>query len=93
MFFFSISGSELLCPELDESQLILPDITYVFSIMLTSLDSRYLIANLPWLVGSGATVFLDLFVLGQFAVFSWQDRQAKAKVFVDDEGEAGGESV
>ncbi|WWD09408.1 hypothetical protein V865_007531 [Kwoniella europaea PYCC6329] len=68
MFFFAISGN----------------ITYVLSIFFTSMNPRYILANLPWLAGSGLTVFLDLFVLAQFAVFNWQDKK-KEKVFASDE--------
>jgi len=69
MFFFSISGN----------------VTFVLSILLHSLESRYLLANASWLAGAGLTVFLDLFVLGQFAVFSWHDRQIeqRGKLFVN----------
>ena len=67
--------------------LIWPDLTYVLSIVLQSMDTRYLLANSSWLAGSGLTIFLDLFVLAQFAVFSYQDRRAaRTKVFVDDDG-------
>lgn len=62
------------------------DLTYVISILIISLEPRYLVANASWLAGSGLTIFLDLFVLAQFARFSWQDRQAaENKVFVDAE--------
>lgn len=49
--------------------------TYMVSIMVTSMEPRYLLANLSWLLGAGLTIFLDVFVLGQFAVFSYQDKQ------------------
>ncbi|GFZ43510.1 hypothetical protein JCM24511_01230 [Saitozyma sp. JCM 24511] len=73
LFFFSITGN----------------ITYVLSILLTSVEPRYILANASWLAGSGLTVFLDLIVLAQFAVFSWQDRQSERedKVFRNDEDE------
>ncbi|WRT64158.1 uncharacterized protein IL334_001087 [Kwoniella shivajii] len=67
MFFFAISGN----------------ITYVLSILLTSMNPKYILANLPWLAGSGLTVFLDLFVLAQFAIFNWQDKR-KGQVFASD---------
>lgn len=60
MFFFSISGN----------------VTYVASIFFKSLDKKYLIANVSWLIGSGGTVFLDLIVLGQFIYFNCQDKDA-----------------
>ncbi|WVN85425.1 uncharacterized protein L203_100571 [Cryptococcus depauperatus CBS 7841] len=71
MFFFAISGN----------------ITYILSILLKSLDLHYILANAPWLAGAGLTIFLDLFVLTQFAVFSWQDKR-KGKLFVDDTEDA-----
>ncbi|WVQ82764.1 hypothetical protein IAT38_004896 [Cryptococcus sp. DSM 104549] len=77
MFFFAISGN----------------ITYVLSILLKSLNPRYILANAPWLAGSGLTVFLDLFVLAQFAVFSYQDKikAREGKAFAEEDGEAAGE--
>ncbi|ORX35968.1 PQ loop repeat-domain-containing protein [Kockovaella imperatae] len=70
MFFFSISGN----------------VTYVMSILFISTDRHYLLANAAWLAGSGLTVFLDLFVLAQFAVFNLQDRRAsKERLLVDDD--------
>jgi hypothetical protein len=43
------------------------------------------LANLSWLVGALATIAQDLFVLGQFAVYNYQDKKAREeKVFVDE---------
>jgi len=42
------------------------DLTYVASILVVDRSSEHLLINLSWLVGSGATVFLDLIVLYQF---------------------------
>lgn len=67
MFFFSITGN----------------VTYVASILSKSLDRKYVIANLSWIAGAGLTIFLDLYVLGQFAYYSWHDRHV-GKVFADD---------
>jgi len=53
LFLFSISGNS----------------TYAISICLASMEPRYLLANASWLAGSALTVFLDLFVLGQFAYY------------------------
>jgi hypothetical protein len=62
----------------------------VLSILIVSMRPRYLLANASWLAGSGLTIFLDLFVLGQFIVFNWQDKKAaENKVFIDAEAEAG----
>jgi len=52
--------------------------------MLTSTEPRYLLANLSWLVGALATIAQDLFVLGQFAVYNYQDNKAREKVFLED---------
>jgi len=53
LFLFSISGNS----------------TYALSICFASMDPRYLLANASWLAGSVLTVFLDIFVLGQFAYY------------------------
>lgn len=57
--------------------------------MVESAAPKYLIANASWLAGALTTVALDLFVLGQFAVFSWQDKKKRdserAGLFVSDE--------
>jgi len=88
MFFFSITGSA--SPPLGISDLIADtqslDITFTFSILFTSLEKRYLIANASWLAGSVLTIFLDLFVLAQFAVYNRQDRRraADSNVFIDE---------
>jgi hypothetical protein len=66
MFFFSIMGN----------------VTYIASILFTSLEHRYLVANASWIAGAGLTIFLDLFILGQFFVYSYQDRNQK--VFAAD---------
>ena len=52
--------------------------------MLTSTEPRYLLANLSWLVGALATIAQDLFVLGQFAVYNYQDNKAGERVFLED---------
>ncbi len=58
------------------------------AILLVSLEKRYLIANASWLAGSALTVFLDLFVLAQFAIFNMQDRRKeKERKLLVDEGE------
>ena len=50
LFMFTITGN----------------LTYVLSICVASMSSQHLLANASWLAGSGLTVFLDIFVLGQF---------------------------
>lgn len=64
-----------------------PDVTYIASILFKSLDWKYLITNASWIAGSVVTIFLDFIILGQFAYFSWQDKQ-RARVFVDDDAES-----
>lgn len=71
MFFFSISGN----------------VTYIASILFKSLEWKYLVTNASWIAGSVVTIFLDFIILGQFAYFSWQDKQA-ARVFLDEELDA-----
>jgi len=62
------------------------DVTYIASILFVSLDRKYLITNASWIAGAGLTIFLDLFILGQFAVYSYQDRHNK--VFADDSSDS-----
>ncbi|XP_058205488.1 uncharacterized protein LOC131319308 isoform X1 [Rhododendron vialii] len=45
------------------------NITYVASILVSSLDWSKLSANLPWLVDAGGCVVLDTFILIQFIYF------------------------
>jgi len=53
LFVFSISGNT----------------TYALSICFASTEPRYLWANASWLAGSVLTIFLDLFVIGQFVYY------------------------
>jgi hypothetical protein len=61
-------------------------VTFSLSIVLKSLEPKYLTANASWLAGALLTIVLDIYVLAQFAVFSWQDRvsQKQAELFVDE---------
>jgi hypothetical protein len=92
MFFFSITGSESAPLSHPLHVLIPTDVTYILSILLVSLDSHYLLANASWLAGSASTILLDIFVLGQFGVYSLQDKRKRdeERVFVDD-GSIGGQ--
>jgi len=64
------------------------DVTYSASIMMTSTEPRYLLANLSWLVGAIATIAQDIFVLGQFAVYNYQDKKAREEqLFIDEDEE------
>lgn len=69
MFFFSISGN----------------VTYVASILAKSTEWKYLVTNASWIAGSVVTIFLDFIILGQFAYFSWQDKQRVRRIFADDD--------
>jgi len=53
LFLFAISGNT----------------TYALSICFASMKAEYLLANAAWLAGSVLTVFLDVFVLGQFVYY------------------------
>ncbi|KAI9635285.1 PQ loop repeat-domain-containing protein [Dioszegia hungarica] len=59
LFFFTITGN----------------LTYSASILAPSLDPKYILANASWLAGALLTVFLDIFVMAQFAVYGWQDKK------------------
>lgn len=43
--------------------------TYVLAIFAASTDMSHLVANASWIAGSALTVFLDVFVLCQFAYY------------------------
>ncbi len=53
MFVFTLLGNSL----------------YVASIFLQSTNYHYLMANLPWLIGSGGTLILDLIITSQCFVY------------------------
>ncbi|GAA5934316.1 PQ-loop repeat-containing protein [Sporobolomyces koalae] len=69
---------------------VIGNVTYVASILLTSLSLQHLLVNAPWLLGSGGTIFLDFIVLGQFAYYAkerrLQDEQNKV-MFVDEDAD------
>jgi hypothetical protein len=48
--------------------------------MFHSVERTYLVANASWLAGSLSTIFLDIFVLAQFAIYSYQDKRQVAVV-------------
>ncbi|TDL23288.1 PQ-loop-domain-containing protein [Rickenella mellea] len=47
---------------------------YVLSICTDSMEAQHLIANASWIAGSGLTILLDIFVLGQFFYFRSSER-------------------
>jgi len=51
--------------------------TYALSICVASMERNYLIMNASWLAGSALTVFLDVFVLGQFLYYRSIDRTSQ----------------
>jgi uncharacterized protein with PQ loop repeat len=53
MFLFGIAGNSLYCA----------------SIFLQSTDKDYLMTNMPWLIGAGGTLFLDVFIGIQFLLY------------------------
>ncbi|GAA6063217.1 hypothetical protein JCM10212_002439 [Sporobolomyces blumeae] len=73
---------------------VIGNVTYVASILLTSLSLQHLLVNAPWLLGSGGTIFLDFIVLGQFAFYAKERRlaeeaYAKATLGRDDDDSHG----
>jgi hypothetical protein len=64
-------------------------VTYSASILAPSLDPHYLLANASWLAGALLTIFLDLFVMAQFAVYGAQDKKRAAEgiLSADDEND------
>ncbi|GAA5956179.1 hypothetical protein JCM3765_005482 [Sporobolomyces pararoseus] len=71
---------------------VIGNVTYVASILLTSLSLQHILVNAPWLLGSGGTIFLDFIVLGQFAFYAKErrlkdEREREERMFVDEEEE------
>ncbi|KAJ1799505.1 hypothetical protein LPJ59_001781 [Coemansia sp. RSA 2399] len=48
---------------------ILGNVAFTLSLLLHSLDSDYLLANIPWIVGSTGTLFFDLGIFYQFYIY------------------------
>ncbi|KAI9504472.1 PQ loop repeat-domain-containing protein [Coemansia spiralis] len=55
---------------------ILGNVAFTLSLLLHSLDSSYLLANVPWIVGSTGTLFFDLAIFYQFYIYHESSRQA-----------------
>ncbi|GAA5879023.1 hypothetical protein JCM16303_001271 [Sporobolomyces ruberrimus] len=71
---------------------VIGNITFVASILLTSMSLQHILVNAPWLLGSGGTIFLDFLVLGQFTYYAKErrlrdERERDARMFVDEEQE------
>ncbi|KAJ1939139.1 hypothetical protein EC988_007394, partial [Linderina pennispora] len=45
---------------------ILGNVSFTMSLMLYSLNSDYILANIPWILGSTGTLFFDLAIFLQF---------------------------
>ncbi|KAL1924255.1 uncharacterized protein VTP21DRAFT_7290 [Calcarisporiella thermophila] len=48
---------------------VLGNTSYILSILLHSLESRYLLINMPWLLGSFGTLLFDFTIFVQFILF------------------------
>ncbi len=49
---------------------VLGNLTYVLSILLTSVEKDYILDSLPYIVGSGGTLFFDIVIFIQFRIFA-----------------------
>jgi uncharacterized protein with PQ loop repeat len=49
---------------------ILGNFTFAASVFAHSSDINYIIKNLPWLLASGGTAFVDFIIFGQFYIYS-----------------------
>ncbi|QID87900.1 Cationic amino acid transporter [Saccharomyces pastorianus] len=52
----------------------LGNITFIFSVVVISLDWKYLILNASWLVGSIGTLFMDFVIFSQFFIYKGNKR-------------------
>ncbi|KAI0031055.1 PQ-loop-domain-containing protein [Vararia minispora EC-137] len=57
---------------------IMGNATYAGSILVAGMTGKHLLINLSWLAGSALTIFLDVFVLGQFVRYRRQAVAAAA---------------
>ncbi|KAG4305855.1 hypothetical protein PORY_000765 [Pneumocystis oryctolagi] len=55
------------------------NITYATSILLIDLSHRYIIINMPWLLGSLGTISLDMTIFFQFVIYGRQKKEQKIK--------------
>jgi len=53
MFYFSVLGN----------------LTYCLSILFHSVERKFILINLPWLIGSGGTLFFDFMIFFQFYLY------------------------
>ncbi|KAH6572536.1 hypothetical protein BASA61_006067 [Batrachochytrium salamandrivorans] len=47
----------------------LGNLTYTISIIVKSTDFEFLLGSLPYLLGSGGTIFFDVIILGQYVIY------------------------
>ena len=59
----------------------LGNITFVMSVLSISLDKKYILVNLSWLIGSSGTLFMDFLILCQFFYYG----EKKIDKFIDVE--------
>ncbi|KAI8321674.1 PQ-loop-domain-containing protein [Martensiomyces pterosporus] len=48
---------------------ILGNVSFTLSLLLYSLDNNYILANIPWIIGSTGTLFFDLGIFYQFYLY------------------------
>ncbi|KAJ2901491.1 putative vacuolar membrane transporter for cationic amino acids [Coemansia aciculifera] len=49
---------------------VLGNAAFTLSLLLHSLDNDYLLANVPWIIGSTGTLVFDLAIFYQFHLYS-----------------------
>lgn len=55
----------------------LGNITFVLSVLSISLNKKYILVNLSWLIGSSGTLFMDFMILCQFFYYGESGNQEK----------------
>ncbi|XBW38447.1 hypothetical protein QEN19_004035 [Hanseniaspora menglaensis] len=61
----------------------LGNITFVLSVLSISLNKKYILINLSWLIGSSGTLFMDFMILCQF--FYYGEGNANEKNVIENE--------
>lgn len=60
----------------------LGNITFVLSVLSISLDKKYILVNLSWLIGSSGTLFMDFLILCQFFYYGEKKEELSHEVAV-----------
>ncbi|CAI8509712.1 hypothetical protein ACO0OL_000270 [Hanseniaspora opuntiae] len=60
----------------------LGNITFVLSVLSISLDKKYILVNLSWLIGSSGTLFMDFLILCQFFYYGEKKEELSDEVEV-----------